>query len=658
MPNIKRCVFFRRILFCACFFCAGFFDIKNQANAENGLIISEILVGGEKADEEFIELYNLTENDINLKNLPLKVHFINADGKKDTSKTLIFNQENIKAGGYYTISSREYKEKFSNIADAYYGSGELAKNWSVYISKSAEDMAAVLDFIKPEICGNNYSYSFNGIIWKCTAIITPGKENQFDKIVELKTYSDKIYINEVLPNPKENENENEYIEIYNAGESEADLTGWTLCDASKSCKKYIFPDDSIIKSKNYFVVYRKDFDFAMNNSGEEAVYLLNPNEEIISSVSYSYSVKENVSYNFTGENWRWSKFLTPGAENKFNNPPAIEVKIDKKAYKNVYADFEVEANDPDKDEIKVAWDFGDNHKSYKQKTRHKYQEMGKYEGSVKISDGSEESVENFTLEVEDFPEPKVRIVALAPNPKGNDSENEWIKVKNKSKKKINLQNWSIATGKNSKKMANHPIYEDLIINPGKEAIITREISKFTLHNEKARVELRYPDGKTAHRAKYKKENGVKDDEVYEKIKGEGWKWTREDEILKTENNETQENENIETTEQEKDEMIKTEEELEEETLDDFIGKQSGTEKENQIALAANETNGKLAKIIAGGSGGKVLGAMAIKTDIGEYIFTGNINYPKKKHYAVVFLKELFWKINLFADKAAAKFNNF
>jgi len=59
------------------------FDNSNTASAfSNGyadnIVISEIQIAGDSAKEEFVELYNPTENDIDLAELPLKLHIVNS----------------------------------------------------------------------------------------------------------------------------------------------------------------------------------------------------------------------------------------------------------------------------------------------------------------------------------------------------------------------------------------------------------------------------------------------------------------------------------------------------------------------------------------------------------------------------------------------------
>ncbi|MDZ4385141.1 MAG: PKD domain-containing protein, partial [Candidatus Moranbacteria bacterium] len=246
-----------------------------------------------------------------------------------------------------------------------------------------------------------------------------------------------------------------------------------------------------------------------------------PDGKTISTIDYK-SAKQNISYNFDGKNWRWSKFLTPGAENIFNNLPQVKDEVPEKVYVNTYAEFSAKGSDKDKDNLKYTWDFGDGHKSYLQKTRHKYEKTGEYKVTLKVSDGSEDKIDTFKIEVEKFPKLDVKIISLSPNPDGADTGAEFLNIKNNTKKKINLKNWSIASG--TKTLSNHPITEDFFIKDGKTAKITYAVSKFTLPNTKGKIELRYPNGKTASHVSYgDKKKSVAEGATYVKTKS-GWKW--------------------------------------------------------------------------------------------------------------------------------------
>jgi hypothetical protein len=188
----------------------------------------------------------------------------------------------------------------------------------------------------------------------------------------------------------------------------------------------------------------------------------------------------------------------------------------------MYAEFSAKGYDADKDKLKFTWDFGDGHKSYLQKTHHKYEKSGKYEVILKVSDGSEDVFQNFDIEVKKFPKSKVTIVNILPNPKGKDSGLEYITLKNETKKKLNLKDWIIAT--DTKNLYNHKINGNLVLKPGQTIQVTRKISAFSLNNKKAKIELRYPDGKTASKVSYdKKTEAVAEDEIYTKESGQ-WAW--------------------------------------------------------------------------------------------------------------------------------------
>jgi len=579
---------------------------------------------GSDRDYEYIELYNYGDKEIDLENWEFK----------DANILKKRNKKGKKLSGI--ILPKKYSAFYKTVS--LNNNGDEIK---LFNPKGDE-----IDSVNYSNAKENFSYSFNGGKWEWTPFLTPGKANQF-KVK--KNYIHTVYINEILPNPHGDEKLNEYIELYNFGDQIIDLSGWILKDSSKS-GKFIFPDNSRVDSRSFLLIYRPDFKFAMNNSGAEKICLLDPNKKTASRVSY-FSAKENISYNFNGRGWRWSRFLTPGAENKFNSLPKIEIKKDKKVYKNIYADFKVKINDPDEDKIKVVWDFGDGRKSYKKKTRHKYKETGKYSASLKVFDGSEEIIKKFKIKVKKFPRPKVRITRLLPNPKGKDSELEWIEIKNKSKKEINLKNWSIAAGSSDRTLTNHPIYEDFFIRPGKVKKIMRNLSKFSLNNKKCRIELRYPDGKIAYKIKYKREDGIKDDEIYEKMKGGKWQWTESvrdvlnvETVLNVEDvkdvlnvKDVEDVEDVEIVLNDKDdEDVEIVENNEDEK---YIGGQSLKLSGNKkLELLAGEL-----RIEKAGNTAAVLGVSAVKRISGGYAF----NYPagRDKHYALKFLEKLFQEIN-------------
>src|SRR3990167_1859177 len=333
-----------------------------------------------------------------------------------------------------------------------------------------------------------------------------------------------IIFNEILPNPKGADDDAEYIELYNGGESTADLAGWTVKDAKNG--SYVFPKDTIVNVSDYILFFRSVFEFALNNSGTETLSLFMPDDTLVDTISYSETAKEGLSYSRTRSGaWRWSKTQTPGAENIIPSAPSIgRTTISKKLYVDVAGDFSLDLPDDSTKDISVRWDFGDGRKSYKVVTRHTYTQSGTFFGSVRLTIDGDAVTEAFIIVVKNYPQQKVRVTGLLPNPDGTDKDSEWIEVENRSSKKVSLLGWSIATGQTQKKLVNHPIKTDVRIAPGKRVRLSAEDAAFTLANTKSRVELRYPNGTVAHTVTYKTE-GVAKNARYEKPRGERWRWS-------------------------------------------------------------------------------------------------------------------------------------
>jgi hypothetical protein len=513
--------------------------------SEGDVLINELMWAGSEMStaDEFIELKNTTGKTIDISGWKI----VNYSGDVLT----IPNSRAISPGGYFLISNYDEENSIINVKPDFVSTAVSLSNDHLRISLYKGDINLESNLVdvagdgKTPFAGDKgsikKSMERNGEIsdvqlktsWhtcfkslnldaETKECATPKADNSSeetndddeDEDEDNLITSSNIRINEILPFPLSGE---EFIELYNAGNINVDLKGWILHDASET-GKFEFLQSEIINAKDYLVVWKNKFKFALNNSGNESVSLFDPLANLISQVSFKSS-KKGLSYGFDGLDWHWSKFLTAGKENIFNNLPESKIKYDKNVYVDVYANFETHSRDADGDKLKVTWEFGDGHKAYKTKTRHIYEKVGIYFASLKTSDGSEEAIENFTIEVKDFPERKIKIIALNANPKGKDSEGESITVRNESKKKINLKDWSIMTGK-----TNHPITEDFIIKKKESKKITREFSKFALNNKKGEIRLKYPDGNTSDKVRYDHgKTSIAEDEKYVK-ENKKWKW--------------------------------------------------------------------------------------------------------------------------------------
>jgi hypothetical protein len=670
--KIKKSAFsgknkYKTLFFClaSAIFLAVFFVYHSVKAQTVKIIINEVQISGGtgKTTQDFVELYNVTDAPVNLNGFKLKKKTRSNPSESYLVSAAGFSGYVIPSNGYFLISTQAYKDIFNadisftsagySVADdntilLYNGDGNLVDKVGYGLAGDYETLPATMPGAGESIERKNFQDTGNNkedfeIADDASPTSSGCLENPERCFIEkdkAQNLSDDLIITELLPYPSDGDEE--YVELYNGSDKDLNLDGWTLHDASQS-GEYIFSATESIDSKKYFVIYKSDFGFALNNSGLENITLFDPNKKEVCAVSYSGS-KKDVSYNFDGKDWHWSKFLTPEKENKFENVLLGKLDVDKNVYQNVYADFKIGGLLKD---AKVAWNFGDGHKSYKQKAQHKYEKTGKYEASVKYAAGSEDVVKNFTVEVKKIPHPEVSIVAVNANPEGSDTDNESITIKNKSKGKINFIGWSIATG--WKKLYNHPITVDFEIKAGKEKEITREYSKFTLNNEKTKIEIRYPDGKVAYDKKYNKKNGIEEGELYVKIKG-GWSWEAEinQESRITNQEKIVSHQSLAISNQEIDShqtsiIINQKEigdQLENVIQIENIRSQTKTKKENRLIVNYNN----IFKIESSSQTPRVLGVESVREIDGVYHLVPQSS--AQEHYAIVFFKKIFVLTNL------------
>ena len=157
-------------------------------------------------------------------------------------------------------------------------------------------------------------------------------ENEINSNQEVSgPFSDKIVINEILPNPEgsdvgeakalvDKELSEEFIELYNKGNSSVDLSSWQLDDEEGGSSPYTI-ENKIIAAGEYLVFWRSETGLALNNNGGDSVRLLHPDGKIISEVTYQESAKEGQAYALDSDNlWKWTMTPTPGEANLISEP--------------------------------------------------------------------------------------------------------------------------------------------------------------------------------------------------------------------------------------------------------------------------------------------------------------------------------------------------
>ncbi|MGC9049126.1 MAG: lamin tail domain-containing protein [Patescibacteria group bacterium] len=110
--------------------------------------------------------------------------------------------------------------------------------------------------------------------------------------------------------------------------------------------------------------------------------------------------------------------------------------------------------------------------------------------------------QNFSSKPDQFQTDKIFISEFLPNPVGLDTENEWIELYNDSEQTIDLSGWQIDDAEGGSRPYKFPPGSE--IGSKKYLILSREQTKITLNNTFDSVRLIKPNGQVLQRIDYQK----------------------------------------------------------------------------------------------------------------------------------------------------------
>lgn len=220
------------------------------------------------------------------------------DGQEKATSGTTVNQPPIADAGDNIIAFIGQEISFDGTQSSDPEGNELAYSWNMGDGKLIEEPTFT------------YTYLYPGT-YLATLMVYDGLTYVWDTIT-VKIQSQDIIINEFIPNPEGEDEENEWIEIYNASDSIVDISGWQLDDEEGGSKPFVFPQNTLIAPKSYIVFPRPITKLALNNEGD-SVRLLLPEGVVFQEVQYGKS-KEGQSSANTPEGFVWS-IPTPGIAN-------------------------------------------------------------------------------------------------------------------------------------------------------------------------------------------------------------------------------------------------------------------------------------------------------------------------------------------------------
>ena len=177
------------------------------------------------------------------------------------------------------------------------------------------------------------SYSLINGSWSETEA-SPGKDN-IENVSFSPDYS-TVSISEFMPDPEGEDDatmtNGEWVELYNSGNQDLDLLGFSLYDNSGSDADVVVTNtttngDSVVKSKNYLVVYTNGVSGFLNNNGYEKIKLHDINNNLIDEVTYEGS---DVGVSWSLAEGKWLKTTPSLGSGNLDNKTSLksELRID------------------------------------------------------------------------------------------------------------------------------------------------------------------------------------------------------------------------------------------------------------------------------------------------------------------------------------------
>ncbi len=410
------------------------------------IIIREVQIEGEVSNDDFVELYNISDTAVSLKDFELRRKTKGDATAKGSLFHAFSDTDSIAGHGFLLWTNKDGKAYWiTSLSDVH------SPNKTSPIL-SADNSLALFDpggtIVDAVTWGSGHTVPFSETVsdnpgknkslvldmetrlWSISD--TPTPTNSKGKTVEAPIIATPaplppigtIVINEFLPSPQQGSLE--WIELRNTGAVPVSLAGWILKDASMGAG-HTFPADVTIAPDGYLVIDAGISKIALNNTGPESVILLFPDKTIADTFAYDGS-EQGASYARTDSGtFIITHTPTPGTINTFDTAGGTSV-------------------------IPPA-------------------------GTIRINE-------------------------LFPNPTAKGEGNEWIELYNTGSATVSLSGWKLRSG------SGKFIWSDSLATALREipangfVVIPRSLSKLTLRNTDGIVTLSAPDDTVSDTVSY------------------------------------------------------------------------------------------------------------------------------------------------------------
>lgn len=327
----------------------------------------------------------------------------------------------------------------------------------------------------------------------------------------------------------------EWIELYNPGDSEIDVSGWLLEKAGgRSSPGLTLPGGALVPAGGYYLIANFAADHASNTFGVEVDYvtaslaLLNDgNGDLVlkdeagavidqagggpwlaganfSGVKKSMERGEEAMDGLLAASWHSStetqdqkNYGTPRAQNSRPavnaSPEAVVAGATSALVGQAITLSGEDSSDADDDILTYAWSWGDGTTASGVSASHAFAAAGKFMVVLTVSDGQTEAEAQHVVSVTaPVYSNAVIINEFLPNPAGPDTGNEFIELKNTGSEDVDLSDWQLDDMEGGS--APYAIVAGTTLGAGGVKAFLRSETKIALNNTGDSVRLLDPAG--------------------------------------------------------------------------------------------------------------------------------------------------------------------
>lgn len=280
---------------------------KSAEASASSLVINEIFSNPTGDENEWIEIYNPTNEDVDLSEYFLR------DGAASSKPKPLADVGNIlETNGYFIYESKNWLNNDSEIVFLLDKSGMIVDkiaygDWETAVLPGNSDTSADDNAPTPSSdrsISRIPNGSDTGIDINDFRVVPVTRETEN----LLPMFNDQIIINEILPEPNEG-TDVEFIELFNSGEKIVDLSGWQIDDAEGGSSPFTIPKGTQILAGGYQIFYHSATGISLNDSGDSA-RLIDPNGDARSQTAYTNS-RRGEAYVYIDKKWLWTTTPTP-----------------------------------------------------------------------------------------------------------------------------------------------------------------------------------------------------------------------------------------------------------------------------------------------------------------------------------------------------------